>query len=327
MSVWQPIPVHNHSSLSRRLFLSGLFLFATPLARADVKLPAIFGSHMVLQQERKIPVWGTAGPGEAVTVTLGGQTTRATADAQGKWRVDLAPLANSTTPLTLTVAGKNNLAFDDVLVGDVWICSGQSNMEFDLSGDHSFGGAANAATAVPAAHDEQLRLFIVKRKASLQPESDVIGEWKVCTPESAGLFSAVGYFFGQELRRTLHRPIGLIGTYWGGMPAQAFTSLSGLQKVPPFTNYVEAYQKIADQPAGGAGGAARCHGRVPRETQGVERERGGQDLPGRGGQVENRVGRGQDQWRAGSTRAAGARFPAQIATFARRWPIDAHLSL
>jgi len=230
-----------------------LFLIQALPSLADVRLPALFGDHMVLQQDIKIPVWGWADAGEAVTVTLGDKTAKTTADANGKWRVDLDPGATATAPLTLTVAGKNALKFEDVLVGDVWVCSGQSNMEFDLGGDfggrHSFGGAANAATAVPAAHDPQLRLFVVTKKIALHPESDVVGKWEVCTPDSAALFSAVGYFFGQELRHSLHRPIGLIGTYWGGQPAQAFTSLSGLQKDPPFSSYVGLYEKIlADYP-------------------------------------------------------------------------------
>ena len=218
------------------------------VSSADVRLPAIFGDHMVLQQDGKIPVWGWADPHEPVTVTLGGDTVKTTADDSGKWSVNLKPVKASATPLVLTVTGKNTLTFNDVLVGDVWVCSGQSNMEFDLAGNmgtyHGFGGAANAATAVPAANDPQLRLFIVKRKMALHPESDVVGSWQVCTPETAAQFSAVGYFFGQELRHTLNRPIGLIGTYWGGMPAQAFTSLSGLEKAPPFTNYVTLYQNV-----------------------------------------------------------------------------------
>jgi sialate O-acetylesterase len=229
-----------------------LFVSAMP-SMADVRLPAIFGDHMVLEQDTKIPVWGWAGAGEAVTVTLGDHTAKTTADATGKWRVDLDPVITTATPLTLAVTGKNALKFEDVLVGDVWVCSGQSNMEFDLGGDwkgqHTFGGAANAATAVPAADDPQLRLFVVQKKIALEPESDVVGKWEVCTPDSAALFSAVGYFFGQELRHTLNRPIGLIGTYWGGQPAQSFTSLSGLQKDPPFANYVSAYQKdVANYP-------------------------------------------------------------------------------
>jgi sialate O-acetylesterase len=231
-----------------------LFLLAAPrTAPADVRMPALFGDHMVLQQDSKIPVWGWADAGEAVTVTLGKQTAQTTADADGKWRVDLKPLATAATPLTLTVTGGNSLKFDDVLVGDVWVCSGQSNMEFDLGGNwgggHTFGGAANAATAVPAANDPQMRFFVVKNEIALEPEAEVKGKWKVCAPDSAAVFSAVGYFFGRELRRTLNRPIGLIGTYWGGMPAQAFTSLSGLEKDPPFTHYVDAYRKdLANYP-------------------------------------------------------------------------------
>ncbi len=227
-------------------------LLAAPI-RADVHLPSIFGDHMVLEQDIKIPVWGTADAGEAITVTLGDKTAKTTAGADGKWRVDLDPVTTSSTATTLTVAGKTTVTFSDVLVGDVWVCSGQSNMEFDLAGNlapyHGFGGASNADTAVPAANDPQMRLFIVPRKIALQPAADVVGKWQVCTPDSAAGFSAVGYFFGQELRKTLNKPIGLIGTYWGGQPAQAFTSLSGLQKDPPFTNYVDAYQKlVADFP-------------------------------------------------------------------------------
>jgi sialate O-acetylesterase len=232
-----------------RLALLLLLAVSAKPIQADVRLPAIFGPHMVLEQDIKIPVWGWAEAGEAVTVTLGDKTAKATADASGKWRVDLDPVANSATPLTMTVAGKNTITCDDVLIGDVWVCSGQSNMEFDLAGNmgnyHGFGGAANAATAVPAANDPQLRLFIVQKKIALDPETDVQGEWKVCTPDSAAYFSAVGYFFGQELRHSLNKPIGLIGTYWGGQPAQAFTSLSGLQKDPPFSNYVTAYNNLA----------------------------------------------------------------------------------
>ena len=219
-----------------------LFLFQALLASADVRLPAIFGSHMVLQQTTKIPVWGWADAGEAVTVTVGDHTAKTTADANGKWRVDLDPFpagATSTAATTMTVAGKNKLAFDDVLIGDVWVCSGQSNMEFTL------GGEATRATAVPAANDPQLRLFLVTKKLSLQPVTDLAGEWKACTPDAVKDFTAVGYFFGKELREHLNEPIGLIGTYWGGSTAQAWTSLSGLQKDPPFTRYLDLYKKNA----------------------------------------------------------------------------------
>jgi sialate O-acetylesterase len=223
-------------------------LVSTPALRADVKMPAIFSDHMVLQQDGNIPVWGWADPGEAVAVTLGDDTAKTTADGGGKWSVSLEPVKTTARPQTLTIQGKNTLTINDVLVGDVWVCSGQSNMEFDLGGEYkgrkSFGGASDVATALPAANDPQMRLFLVTHKIALDPQTDVVGKWQVCTPDSAAFFSAVGYFFGRELRHTLNRPIGLIGTYWGGTPAQSWTSLSGLQQDPPFTNYVSHYQQI-----------------------------------------------------------------------------------
>lgn len=193
---------------------------------------------MVLQQESKLPVWGWADPGEEVTVTFGDQSGKATAAKDGSWRVDLKPVASSSVATTLTVTGRNNITIQDVLVGEVWICSGQSNMAFNLHSAH------NAAKVVPEANDPQMRFFVVSAKISLQPETEVGGNWKVCTPEIAKGFSGVGYFFGQELRKTLQRPVGLIGSYWGGTPAQSWTSLEGLEKAPPFANYVDAFNKI-----------------------------------------------------------------------------------
>ena len=224
-----------------------LFVLAPTLAlRADVKMPAIFGDHMVLQQDIKIPVWGWADPGESVAVTLGDDTAKTTADGGGKWTVSLEPVKTTATALTLTVKGKNSLTFTDVLVGDVWVCSGQSNMEFALGNEYKgqkcFGGASDSTTALPAANDPQLRLFLVTKKNALDPQTDVVGTWELCTPESAARFSAVGYFFGQEMRKTLNRPIGLIGTYWGGTPAQSWTSLEALQQPPQFEKYVTAIQ-------------------------------------------------------------------------------------
>ena len=220
------------------------FLADVCALHADVKMPAIFGDHMVLQQGMKLPVWGTADPNETVTVTVGTETGKATADAGGKWRVDLAPLHAQPDPVTMTVAGKNSLTFSDVLVGEVWVCSGQSNMEFNLSGANwGSGSEVNATATTAAANDPQLRIFRVVKKTSLDPLNDVTGNWELCTPQSIGTFSAVGYFFGRDLRQKLNRPVGLIGTYWGGTPAQAWTSLSGLQKDPELQHYVDSYQK------------------------------------------------------------------------------------
>ncbi len=222
---------------SGALFLL-IYLAGYPALHADVKLPAIFGDHMVLQQDAKLPVWGTADPGEAVTVSLGDHTAHATAAADGKWQAELPPVSAGTAPLTLTVAGKNTLKFEDVLAGDVWVCSGQSNMEFGLAGAH------NHETELPKANDPQLRLFLVTKNAAHLPASDVTGHWELCTPETAARFTAVGYFFGRDLREKLQRPIGLIGTYWGGTPAEAWTSVSGLQKEPTLSYMVDQWNKL-----------------------------------------------------------------------------------
>ena len=204
-------------------------------------MPSVFGRHMVLQQEAKIPVWGWAAPDEKVTVTFGRTSAETVADASGNWRVALPPMPTNSQPLVLTVQGVNTLRFDDVLVGDVWVCSGQSNMGFNLKYAH------NAAEELPKADDPQLRLFFVDQTTALEPQQDVKGRWAVCTPSSVGNFSAVGYFFGRDLRKHLQRPVGLIGTYWGGTKAESWTSLSGLKKEPPFTDYITQHERtVAD---------------------------------------------------------------------------------
>jgi len=207
-------------------------------AQADVKMPAIFGDHMVLQQELKVPVWGTADPGEAVTVAAGDHTAKTTADADGAWRVDLDSFRNGAAPLTMTVAGKNRIQFSDVLIGDVWICSGQSNMQLEMHEVY------NAATELPKADDAQLRLFRPMKVRALTPKNNLPGKWYVSSPSSAWAFSATGYFFARELRAKLNRPIGMIGISWGGTPAQAWTSLDALQKDVMFKPYVDQYQAV-----------------------------------------------------------------------------------
>jgi sialate O-acetylesterase len=231
--------------------------FLQSTAHAEVKMCAIFGDHMVLQQEATLPVWGTADAGEKVTVTVADQTATTTAGSDGKWRVDLKPFANGAPATAMTVTGKNTLTFNDVLIGDVWLASGQSNMEYGMA------FLSNAKDEMPKAIDPQLRLFRVAQKTSLQPLSDLSspsnwgnwgknvhdydgnqpGKWVVCNPHDVANFSAVAYYFGRELRSHLNRPIGIIGDYWSGTLAEAWTSQSALQKDPPFTTYVSAYQQ------------------------------------------------------------------------------------
>lgn len=233
-------------------------------ATADVRPSAIFGDHMVLQQEARLPVWGTADPGEKVAVSLGDHSNSTTAGPDGRWRVDFAPFPDGTPPTTMTIVGKNALKYDDVLIGDVWLASGQSNMAAPLEYAH------NKKEETARAKDRQLRLFLVSKRTSLQPlaevtspynwkpwdgtlrresEGDHPGTWIVCEPHAAGVFSAVAYFFGKELRQHLERPIGLIGCYWPGTLAESWTSAAALKKDPPFATYVAAYERnLADFP-------------------------------------------------------------------------------
>lgn len=250
------IRFHPASSAAFRQIAVVTAILATipAMTWANVSMPHIFGDHMVLQQGIKIPVWGWADPGERIAVTFGDKTARTKADASGCWRVDLDRSEVDATPRKLTVAGRNTIEFDDVLVGDVWLCSGQSNMEFQLmegSGGAGHGGVHNAEDAVLNASDPQLRLFRVTRKTSFEPMKDVEGKWEVCDPESVKPFSAVGYFFGRELRTKLNRPIGLIGSYWGGTSVTYWTSWSGLEKrvdtVPEIIQWGKERQKLLEE--------------------------------------------------------------------------------
>jgi sialate O-acetylesterase len=239
--------------------LSGLGLL--PL-RADVRLPAIFGDHMVLQQEAALPVWGWADPGERVTVTFAGEMAQTVAGADGRWRTDLTPLAGGTPPNTLTVTGKNTVTLQDVLVGEVWLCSGQSNMEFKLT------QADNGEAEILQASDGEIRLFLVARAMALAPRSDVTAHWQVCSPATVGNFSAVGYFFGKNLRAALHRPVGLIDSTWGATPAQSWTDLATLERDPLLRHYAQAFQKIAARfPGGDAEFAANAVVRAAEHPQ------------------------------------------------------------
>jgi sialate O-acetylesterase len=239
-------------------FRAALFLLAASgILNADVKLPAIFGDHMVLQQSMKLPVWGKADPGEAITVTVGGETGKATADAEGKWRVDLAPLPAGSQPVTVVVSGKTTITLSDVLVGDVWLCSGQSNMEFGMDMN------PETKKEIPASYSPQLRLFCVPKVPSLTPLDDLQGikgdalqgHWQVCSPQvltKGGTwsgFSAVSYFFGRAVMQKTGHPVGLIASDWGGTRAQAWMSLSGLQKDAALKHYVDEYNRtVADYP-------------------------------------------------------------------------------
>ncbi|MBV8866205.1 MAG: sialate O-acetylesterase [Acidobacteriaceae bacterium] len=200
-----------------------------PVAHAEVRLPKILSSHMVVQRDRPVHVWGWADPGERVTVTLNSATISATADKFGHWSVYLPPRV-AGGPVQITVAGTNRIVLDDVLIGDVWFASGQSNMEMPLGGFPGSAVVKNAEKEISQANHPEMRLLLVRHKASAFPLADFEGDesWTACSPETAAKFSAVAYFFGREIAQHEHIPVGLIDSTWGGTPAESWVSLNGI---------------------------------------------------------------------------------------------------
>jgi sialate O-acetylesterase len=209
---------------------------ACTAARADVSLNAMFGEHMVLQQGIRNRVWGQADPGEEVTVTFAGQSHATTADAAGAWQVSLDPVADYGGPHVLTVRGTNELSFRDVLIGEVWLCSGQSNMQWSVN------QANDADVEKAAARFPRIRLVSVPQVGTQEPQWTFKGKWQVCTPETVGDFSAVGYFFGRQLHQTLGVPVGLIDNAWGGSAAEAWVRRDKLAAHPTLKSIHERWQ-------------------------------------------------------------------------------------
>lgn len=227
------------------LGLSGAILCSSVLstAHADVKLPAIFSDNLILQRNQPLPIWGTADPGEKVTVTLADSKAETTAGADGKWLVKL-PARAAGENLELNVQGKNAVTFKNVVMGDVWICSGQSNMAFLVA------GARNVKADIDAANYPNIRLFTVGRLPIDVPQTDTKGSWVPTTPRDAAAFSAVGYFFGREIHQKTGVPIGLIHTSWGGTPAEAWTSKDKLRTLPELKPLLDNWDaRVANAPA------------------------------------------------------------------------------
>ncbi|MGL5094965.1 MAG: sialate O-acetylesterase, partial [Planctomycetia bacterium] len=218
-------------------------LFATvgfaAWCQADVKPHALFTNHCVLQQGAKVPVWGWADPGEKVTVEIDGQKVEAAADSQGAWTAILDKL-KAGGPYTLTISGKNTVTLDDVLVGEVWLASGQSNMQWAVSQSDDVPNVIASAKNHP-----QVRLFTVPRTGAAEPQKDVAAAWAVTTPDTVPGFSAVAFAFGKMLNKELGVPIGLVSTNYGGTPAEAWTSREALMGVDSLKYYVDAADKTA----------------------------------------------------------------------------------
>ncbi len=216
------------------IHLSSTFVFA------DVRLPDVIGNSMVLQQKQKVPIWGFAEVGETVKVSFGKQKLTVVTDEKGKWRVDLKPLKADFKPQILTIEGKNKIELEDILVGEVWLVSGQSNMQRLLR------ETANGNEVQSKANYPNIRLFNASREVAFKKKQGKLGEWQPTTPESVKEFSAAGFYFGVEMERELKVPIGLINSSYGGSQAEAWTPVSYLTANPDLKATVER-TKIWDE--------------------------------------------------------------------------------
>ncbi len=315
-----------------------LTLAATPAVHAELKLPAIISDHMVLQQKQANPIWGWDTPGTKVTVTFAGQTKTSEAGADGKWTVKLDPVPASAQPQTLAVAGTTQQEIQDVLVGEVWMCSGQSNMGFTLQGDWN-GDLEALASKLP-----NLRLIKVPQVGTQELKTDFKGSWKPSGKDSASNFSAVGFLFGRYLHQILGVPVGLIDNSWGGSAAEAWVRRSALESDPRFAPLMESTvkretelqsQKSKDDYAAAmekhklAVEAAKADGKpAPRVPQSPDAWLSGNARPGNifNGIVNPTVGYGmkgviwyQGESNAGRAYEHGELFPFLIEQWRKEW--------
>ncbi len=238
-----------------RILATGIILFAwlaTQLAHAEVRLASPFTDHMVLQCNREVPVWGTADPGEEITVAFAGQKESTKADAQGHWRLDLEPMPASSQSRNFIVTGQHQsqteqLVCLDVLVGEVWLASGQSNMDFSMSKKVKyFAGVTNEEQEIAAANYPLIRMFTGAASKAYTPQDRVGGEWKVCTPDNAPAFSAVGYFFARDLQRGIVVPVGIITEAFGASTAEAWISREMLASDPRLRPMLDHFDALVE---------------------------------------------------------------------------------
>jgi len=226
-----------------KALLAGLLL-ASGVASADIRLPRLVGDNMVLQRDAPVRLWGWADPGERVHIEFRNQSVTATADAAGAWAATLAPL-KAGGPYRMRLTGKHAITLGNILVGDVWLASGQSNMQFPMRQQGGFGGVVNAESEVSAAYFPGIRLFMVKQDIALVPRDDVSSPgWQAATPATVASFSAVAYLFGRELHRRHRVPIGLIESNWGGTSAESWMSAAALRRFPYFSAAIDSEARI-----------------------------------------------------------------------------------
>jgi sialate O-acetylesterase len=226
----------------RTTLLILILLLLSTTVLADVKLPHIISSGMVLQREMPIPIWGWAEPDEQVSVTFAGKTLVTKAVENGTWKLNLCPL-EAGGPYEMTIKAKSKIVLTDILVGEVWFCSGQSNMEMGI------GVIKDAEKEIAAANYPKIRLFDVPKKPSAQPLSDVDAVWRTCSPENIKKggwdgFSAVAYFFGREIHNKLNVPVGLIDASWGGSYIEPWTTPEAFETEPELAPIVEKIKRL-----------------------------------------------------------------------------------
>ena len=224
----------------KKLCLQSIVLLFCSVASAQVHLPKIFGDSMVLQRGKPIPVWGWADKNEKITVQFNRQVKNTVSGADGKWKLKLDP-ESAGGPYQLIIKGKNTVVVNNVLVGEVWVCSGQSNMEFAVS------GVINAASEIQQSNNPDIRHIYIPKAISGEPKDDITGNsnWKAATPANTGSFTAVGYFFAKELFKTLHVPIGLIHTSWGGTDVETWTSHDAFEKSEEFKEMISTVPRVS----------------------------------------------------------------------------------
>ncbi|HVW07197.1 MAG TPA: sialate O-acetylesterase [Bryobacteraceae bacterium] len=227
--------------MNSRIALLPAVLFTAAAVHAEVSLPHILTEHMVIQRDLPVHIWGSASPDETVSVTFRGAIQAAKADALGRWSVYLPP-GGAGGPFDLTVKGTNTIAFHDILIGDVWVASGQSNMEFKLR------QAENAQTEIADAKYPKIRRALVDRKTADYPLEDTsMQPWTDINPENAGGASAVAYFFARDLQEKLNGvPIGIIETFWGGTPVEAWTSMRALGSDPALSPFFSEWGRFLE---------------------------------------------------------------------------------
>ena len=224
----------------KKLLLLIFFVQSALCLTAQIRLSAFFSNSMVLQRNQRIPLWGWAAPNEKITVQFHTQTLKTKTGKDGKWHINLAE-ESAGGPYTLTVKGKTTIIINDVLVGEVWIASGQSNMEMKI-GDWGF--INNYKQEIADANYPQIRQFEVPKNTAAHPLQDVTGgDWKLCTPQNAALFSAAAYFFARDLYKQLKVPIGIINTTWGGTHVETWTSKEALESSTEFKDMIAAMKK------------------------------------------------------------------------------------